>query len=303
MLELSNQLIYVNGKFVEKEKAVISVYDHGFLYGDGVFEGIRVYEGNVFKLKEHVDRLYESAHSIMLQIPHSKEELQQIIVDTVVKNNLSSAYIRVVVSRGKGDLGLDPRNCETPTVIVIAEPLAIYSESLYNTGLKLASVVNRRSSPDVLNPQIKSLNYLNNILVKLSSVQADADEALILNNQGYVTEGSADNIFIVKNGAIKTPPIYLGALEGITRNVIIELARELGYTLDEKPFTLHDVYIADEVFLTGTAAEVIPVVTVDNRTIGNGLPGEITKNLLGEFRKRTLVDGVSCYKENSNSLS
>ncbi|MEI3612097.1 branched-chain-amino-acid transaminase [Pseudogracilibacillus sp. SO30301A] len=299
---MSDQLIYVNGEFVEKEKAVISIYDHGFLYGDGVFEGIRVYEGNVFKLKEHIDRLYESAHSIRLEIPHSKEEFQQIIVNTVVKNNLSSAYIRVVVSRGEGDLGLDPRNCATPTVIVITEPLAIYSEKLYTTGLKLASVVNRRSSPDVLNPQIKSLNYLNNILVKLSSVQADADEALILNNQGYVTEGSADNIFIVKNGVIKTPPVYLGALEGITRNVIIEIVKEIGYTLDESPFTLHDVYIADEVFLTGTAAEVIPVVVVDNRTIGNGEPGEVTKNLLSAFRKRTLIDGVSCYVEESNTF-
>ncbi len=299
---LSNQLIYVNGDFVEKEKAVISIYDHGFLYGDGVFEGIRVYEGNVFKLKDHIDRLYESAHSIMLSIPYTKEELEQIIVQTVIKNDLTSAYIRVVVSRGVGDLGLDPRNCPAPTVIVIAEPLAIYSEELYEKGLKMASVVNRRSSPDVLNPQIKSLNYLNNILVKLSSVQADADEALILNNQGYVTEGSADNIFIIKNGKIKTPPIYLGALEGITRNVIIEIAKELDYDIDEIPFTLHDVYIADEVFLTGTAAEVIPVVNVDNRTIGNGKPGFITKELLTIFRERTLVDGVSCIPKKQSSI-
>ncbi|MEI3604223.1 branched-chain-amino-acid transaminase [Pseudogracilibacillus sp. SE30717A] len=299
---MSNQLIYVNGEFVEKEKAVISIYDHGFLYGDGVFEGIRVYEGNVFKLKEHIDRLYESAHSIMLSIPHTKEELQQIIVQTVIKNNLTSAYIRVVVSRGVGDLGLDPRNCLAPTIIVIAEPLAIYSEELYEKGLKMASVVNRRSSPDVLNPQVKSLNYLNNILVKLSSVQADADEALILNNQGYVTEGSADNIFIIKNGKIKTPPIYLGALEGITRNVIIEIANELNYVMDESPFTLHDVYIADEVFLTGTAAEVIPVVSVDNRVIGNGEPGAITKELLTVFRERTLVDGVSCIQKEQPTI-
>lgn len=299
---MRNQLIYVNGQFVEKEKAVISIYDHGFLYGDGVFEGIRVYEGNVFKLKEHIDRLYESAHSIMLSIPHTKEELQQIIVDTVCKNDLSSAYIRVVISRGEGDLGLDPRNCATPTVIVIAEALSIYSEDLYNNGLKLASVVNRRSSPDVLNPQIKSLNYLNNILVKLSSVQADADEALILNNQGYVTEGSADNIFIVKNGVIITPPVYLGALEGITRNAIITIAKERDYTVQESPFTLHDVYVADEVFLTGTAAEVIPVVNVDKRTIGDGLPGEVTKDLLGAFRQQTLIDGVSCYVKDHHSV-
>lgn len=295
VLTLTEQLIYVNNQFVPKEEAVISVYDHGFLYGDGVFEGIRVYGGNIFKLKEHINRLYESAHSIMLTIPHTKEELQQIIVDTVVKNKLSSAYIRVVVSRGKGDLGLDPRNCDEPTVIVIAEPLAIYRKELYEKGLKLSSVMNRRNSPDVLNPQIKSLNYLNNILVKIASYQANADEALILNNQGYVTEGSADNIFIVKNGIIKTPPIYLGALEGITRNTIIAIAEENGLTVQEVPFTLHDVYVADEVFLTGTAAEVIPVVSVDDRVIGNGLPGEITKKLLTEFRKLTLVDGVKCY--------
>ena len=292
---MSDQLIYLNDEFVPKEKAVISVYDHGFLYGDGVFEGIRVYEGNVYKLTEHVNRLYESAHSIMLTIPHTKEKMQEIIIETVEKNNFMSAYIRVVISRGTGDLGLDPRNCAEPTVIVIAESLAIYSNALYEKGLKLASVVNRRSSPDVLNPQIKSLNYLNNILVKLSSVQADADEALILNNQGYVTEGSADNIFIIKDGVIKTPPVYLGALEGITRSAIIDIAQENGYDLEEVPFTLHDVYIADEVFLTGTAAEVIPVVTVDGRKIGNGKPGDITNQLLKSFRERTLTDGVSCY--------
>ncbi len=295
MLTMSDQLIYLNDEFVPKEKAVISVYDHGFLYGDGVFEGIRVYEGNVYKLTEHVNRLYESAHSIMLTIPHTKEKMQEIIIETIEKNNFMSAYIRVVISRGAGDLGLDPRNCTEPTVIVIAESLAIYSNALYEKGLKLASVVNRRSSPDVLNPQIKSLNYLNNILVKLSSVQADADEALILNNQGYVTEGSADNIFIIKDGVIKTPPVYLGALEGITRSAIIEIAQENGYDLEEVPFTLHDVYIADEVFLTGTAAEVIPVVTVDGRQIGSGKPGEITNHLLQSFRERTLTDGVSCY--------
>lgn len=297
MLGLGKQLIYVNGQFVEKEKAVISIYDHGFLYGDGVFEGIRVYDGNVYKLTEHINRLYESAHSIMLEIPQTREELQQIIVDTVCKNELNSAYIRVVVSRGVGDLGLDPRNCSNPTVIVIAEPLSIYPEKLYKQGLKLASVVHRRSSPDVLNPQIKSLNYLNNILVKLSSVQADADEALILNHQGYVTEGSADNIFIVKNGKIKTPPVYLGALEGITRNAIIDIAKEQGYVVEEEPFTLHDVYVAEEVFLTGTAAEVIPVVVVDNRQIGDGTPGDVTNALLRVFREQTITDGVPCYSK------
>lgn len=295
VLRMTEQLIYLNGKFVAKEDAVISIYDHGFLYGDGVFEGIRLYEGNVYKLTEHVNRLYESAHSIMLNIPHTEKEMADIIIETIRNNELESAYIRVIVSRGAGDLGLDPRNCPTPTVIVIVEKLAIYSDSLYEKGLKIASVANRRSSPDVLNPQIKSLNYLNNILVKLSSIQSNADEALILNNQGFVTEGSADNIFIVKNGIIKTPPVYLGALEGITRNAIIDIAKEKGYKLDEVPFTLHDVYIADEVFLTGTAAEVIPVVTVDDRQIGSGRPEKVTKDLFRVFREKTLTDGVRCY--------
>jgi branched-chain amino acid aminotransferase len=293
---MEDQIIYLNGQFVEKNKAVISVFDHGFLYGDGVFEGIRVYEGNVYKLDEHIRRLYESAHSIMLHIPHSKEQFKDIIVDTVCQNKLTNAYIRVVVSRGAGDLGLDPRNCAEPTVIVIAEALAIFAEELYESGLKIASVVNRRSNPDVLNPQIKSLNYLNNILIKLSSIQANADEALILNRDGYVTEGSADNIFIIKNGTIHTPPIYLGVLEGVTRNAIISIAKEAGFTVDETPFTLHDVYVADEVFLTGTAAEVIPVVMVDGRQIGCGKPGDVTKTLLNEFRKQTLIDGVPCYQ-------
>src|SRR5690625_3426315 len=295
---MKNQIIYLNGNYVGKEDAVISIYDHGFLYGDGVFEGIRAYEGNVFKLTEHIKRLYESAHSIMLEIPHQKEEMADIIIETIRKNKLESAYIRVVVSRGAGDLGLDPRSCSSPTVIVIAEELAIYANDLYERGLKLASVGYRRSSPDVLNPQVKSLNYLNNILVKLSSMQSHADEALILNNQGFVTEGSADNIFIVKNGVIKTPPIYLGALEGITRNAIIDIAKEQGYLVEEVPFTLHDVYTADEVFLTGTAAEVIPVVSVDNRKIGSGYPDVITKDLLNAFRKKTLIDGVLCYSKN-----
>ena len=298
MLKLEKQLIYLNGNYVAKEDAVISIYDHGFLYGDGVFEGIRVYEGNVYKLTEHINRLYESAHSIMLEIPHTEEEMADIIIETIRQNQLESAYIRVVISRGAGDLGLDPRSCPTPTVIVIAEELAIYASDLYEKGLKLTSVGYRRSSPDVLNPQVKSLNYLNNILVKLASVQSNADEALILNNQGFVTEGSADNIFIVKKGVIKTPPIYLGALEGITRNAIIDIGKMQGYLIEEVPFTLHDVYTADEVFLTGTAAEVIPVVSVDDRIISNGSPGEVTKSLLQSFREKTLTDGVLCYSKN-----
>ncbi|WP_053365211.1 branched-chain-amino-acid transaminase [Bacillus sp. FJAT-27245] len=294
---MESQYIFLGGEFVKKEDAVVSVYDHGFLYGDGVFEGIRVYSGNVFRLDAHLKRLYESAHSIMLEIPYTFEEMTQIIVETVRKNELSSAYIRVVVSRGKGNLGLDPASCSNPRVIVIAEPLALFPKELYERGLKVGSVATRRNRPDVLSPQIKSLNYLNNILVKLEANQAGVDEALMLNDQGYVTEGSADNIFIVKNGVIYTPPVYLGALEGITRNAIIDLAKQDGYEVKEQPFTRHDVYIADEVFLTGTAVEVIAVIDVDTRKIGDGKPGPITNHLLAEFRKLVTEDGVKCYPE------
>ncbi|GEL08836.1 branched-chain-amino-acid transaminase [Salisediminibacterium halotolerans] len=296
---MSSQWIFLGGSFVRKEDAVVSVFDHGFLYGDGVFEGIRVYEGNVFKLDEHLERLYQSAQSIMLDIPYGKEEMQQIIVDTVKKNELTSAYIRVVISRGPGNLGLDPSSCSTPQIIVIAESLALFPKELYQRGLRIGSVASRRNRPDVLSPQVKSLNYLNNILVKLEANQAGVDEALMLNDQGYVTEGSADNIFIVKNGKIMTPPVYLGALEGITRNAIIDLAKKEGYTVEETPFTRHDVYVADEVFLTGTAVEVIAVVEADGRKINDGKPGEITDHLLDSFRKVVASDGVQCYDSKS----
>lgn len=297
---MSNQWIFLGDELVKKEDAVVSVYDHGFLYGDGVFEGIRVYSGNVFKLDEHLQRLYESAQSIMLNIPYDKEELERIIVDTVRKNQLDTAYIRVVVSRGPGNLGLDPTFCSQPKVIVIAEALALFPKELYQRGLRLGSVSSRRNRPDVLSPQVKSLNYLNNILVKLEANQAGVDEALMLNDQGYVTEGSADNIFIVKNNTIYTPPVYLGALEGITRNAIIDLAKENGYELKENPFTRHDVYVADEVFLTGTAVEVIAVVEVDGRKINDGKPGNITNHLLSEFRRIVTIDGVACYASSQN---
>lgn len=296
---MSSQWIFLGGSFVRKEDAVVSVFDHGFLYGDGVFEGIRVYDGNIFKLDEHLERLYQSAQSIMLDIPYDKEEMQQIIVDTVKKNNLASAYIRVVISRGSGNLGLDPASCSTPQIIVIAESLALFPKELYQRGLRIGSVATRRNRPDVLSPQVKSLNYLNNILVKLEANQAGVDEALMLNDQGYVTEGSADNIFIVKNGKILTPPVYLGALEGITRNAIIDLAEKEGYKVEETPFTRHDVYVADEVFLTGTAVEVIAVVEVDGRKIQDGKPGEITEKLLDSFRNVVASDGVQCYDNKS----
>ncbi|CDQ20950.1 branched chain amino acid aminotransferase apoenzyme [Halobacillus karajensis] len=300
---MSSQWIYMSGEYVKKEEAVISVYDHGFLYGDGVFEGIRVYEGNIFKLDEHLKRLYDSAKSIMLDIPYNKEDLEEIIAETVRRNQLETAYIRVVVSRGKGNLGLDPTSCANPRLVVIAEALALFPKELYERGVRLASVSSRRNRPDVLPPQVKSLNYLNNILVKMEANQAGVDEALMLNDQGYVTEGSADNIFIVKNGTIFTPPTYLGALEGITRNAIIDLAEEKGYKLKEQPFTRHDVYVADEVFLTGTAAEVIAVVEVDQRKIGDGKPGVVTNHLLSEFRKVTTTDGYKVYSKDQAHVS
>ncbi|RLQ96094.1 branched-chain-amino-acid transaminase [Falsibacillus albus] len=297
---MSSQWIFLSGEFVKKEDAVVSVYDHGFLYGDGVFEGIRVYSGNVFKLSEHLNRLYESAQSIMLKVPYTKEELERIIVESVRRNQLESAYIRVVVSRGVGNLGLDPKCCSQPRVIVIAEELSMFPKELYQRGLRVGSVASRRNRPDVLSPQVKSLNYLNNILVKLEANQAGVDEALMLNDQGYVTEGSADNIFIVKNDTIYTPPVYLGALEGITRNAIIDLAKELGYEMKEAPFTRHDVYVADEVFLTGTAVEVIAVVEVDGRKVHEGKPGKVTNHLLSEFRKIVVTHGVQCYPAETN---
>ncbi|MFC0524565.1 branched-chain-amino-acid transaminase [Pontibacillus salicampi] len=294
---MSSQWIFLNGQFVRKEEAVVSVYDHGFLYGDGVFEGIRSYDGNIFRLDQHLTRLYESAQSILLHIPYTKEELEQIIVSTIRHNQLDNAYIRVVISRGAGNLGLDPASCSEPRVVVIAEALALFPKELYERGLRLGSVSTRRNRPDVLSPQVKSLNYLNNILVKLEANQAGVDEALMLNDQGYVTEGSADNIFIVKNGTIYTPPVYLGALEGVTRNAIIDLANEHGYEVKQEPFTRHDVYVADEVFLTGTAAEVIAAVEVDQRKIGDGKPGSVTNELLGLFRKLVTTDGVQCYPD------
>ena len=300
MVRLGSQWIFLDDKFVKKEDAVVSVFDHGFLYGDGVFEGIRVYSGNVFRLDAHLKRLFESAQSIMLNIPYTKEELTQLIVDTIRKNELDSAYIRVVISRGKGNLGLDPSSCSKPSVIIIAEVLTMYPKEFYENGIKIASVPSRRNRPDVLSPQIKSLNYLNNILVKLEANQAGVQEALMLNDQGYVTEGSADNIFIVKSGVIFTPPVYLGALEGITRNAIIDVARAKGYEVRESPFTRHDVYVADEVFLTGTAVEVIAAISVDGRKISNGKPGNVTNDLLDEFRKIVTTDGVACYPESTN---
>lgn len=293
---MNEQLIYLNGEFVQKSEAKVSVYDHGYLYGDGVFEGIRVYSGNVFRLKQHLVRLYESAKSILLEIPNTLEEMIEIVAETIRCNNLSDGYIRLVVSRGEGLLGLDPTSCRRANVVVIAEQLSLFPRSKYETGIPVVTVATRRNRPDVLSPQVKSLNYLNNILVKIEAHLAGVEEAIMLNVQGYVAEGSGDNVFIVKGNKLITPPSSAGALEGITRNAILELGKELGYDVREELFTRHDMYVADEVFLTGTAAEVISVTTVDGRQIGNGKPGPCTNSLLTEFRRLVVQDGEKIYK-------
>lgn len=293
---MAEQWIYLDGEHVTKENAKISVFDHGFLYGDGIFEGIRIYNGNIFKCKEHLDRLYDSAKSIDMVIPLTQEEMLEAMAETIRRNEMRDGYIRLVVSRGVGNLGLDPRRCVKPSVIIIVEQLALYSKDAYLNGLKAVSVAQRRNIPDALNPKIKSLNYLNNILVKIQSNFAGADEAIMMNAQGYVTEGSGDNIFIIKNGVITTPPCYLGALEGITRQAIIELCAKLDIPLKEEPFSMHDVYIADEVFFTGTAAEVIAAREIDGRIIGEGQAGPITLQLLDEFRKIVDQDGYKVWE-------
>ncbi len=280
-----DRLIYLNGELVPKAKAVVSVFDHGFLYGDGIFEGIRIYDGVVFRLDEHLERLYDSAKSILLNIPMEFEEMAKAVLDTVRANQLQNGYIRLVISRGPGDLGLDPRSCAKPNIIIIADDIQLFPSEFYENGLRIVTVATTRNSPNALNPQIKSLNYLNSIMVKLEAANAGVLEALTVNSQGYVCEGSGDNVFIVKKGKVITPPVYLGALDGITRHTIMDICEEEGIPLLETPFTRHDVYVADECFLTGTAAELIPVVEVDARKIGSGKPGPVTQRLLKSFRE------------------
>ena len=287
-----NRIIFMNGKLVPEQEAVISVFDHGYLYGDGVFEGVRAYNGRVFKLEEHVRRLYESAHSIMLPIPYSQEEMIKAVVDTVNANKLTDAYIRLVVSRGVGDLGLDPRKCKESQVVIIADKIVLYPEELYEEGLTVITVATRRNIADALDPKLKSLNYLNNIHAKIEANRAGVLEALMTNNQGYISEGTGDNIFIYRKGKLITPPPYLGILEGITREAVIDLAHAEGIPVQEAPFTRHDLYVADECFLTGTAAEVIPVIEVDMRTIGTGKPGPVTLTLMEKFRELTQTTGT-----------
>ncbi|MBO8169647.1 MAG: branched-chain-amino-acid transaminase [Thermoanaerobacteraceae bacterium] len=290
-------IIYLDGEFVPEEEAKVSVFDHGLLYGDGVFEGIRAYHGRVFKLKEHIDRLYESAQTLQLKIDLTPEEMTEVVLETLRRNDLHDAYIRLVVTRGKGDLGLDPKKCPQTTVFCIAASIQLYPEELYVKGLSVVTVPTRRNVAEALNPRIKSLNYLNNIFAKMEANLTGSPEAIMLNNEGYVAEATGDNIFIVRNGELITPPPFVGILEGITRNTVMELARKRGIPVSEKLFTRHDMYIADEVFLTGTAAEVIPVVNVDGRTIADGKPGEMTKELIADFRELTKVDGPLIYPD------
>ncbi len=275
--------IFISGQFYDKEDAKISVYDHGLLYGDGVFEGIRSYGGKVFRLEQHLDRLWESAQSIWLQIPLSKQQVSDAIHETLKLNQLSDGYVRLVVTRGAGTLGLDPNKTSDPQVIIIADKIALYPEEYYRNGLEIITASTPRTNAAALSPRIKSLNYLNNIMAKLEGLKAGCMEALMLNQKGEVAECTADNVFAVKQRIISTPPKHAGILAGVTRGAIMELAVAAGYEVREEPLTRHDVYVADEFFLTGTAAEVMPVVKVDDRAIGSGKPGPVTCDLKERF--------------------
>lgn len=279
--------VFVNDRLYDKEDAKVSVYDHGLLYGDGVFEGIRSYGGKVFRLEEHLDRLWYSAKAIWLEIPMTKEAMAKAIADTLAANGIEDGYIRVVVTRGAGTLGLDPNRCSNPQVIIITDYISLYSQEYYDNGLEIVTVSTQRNHPAALSPRIKSLNYLNNILAKIEGLQAGCIEALMLNHKGEIAECTGDNIFLVRKGVLLTPPNEAGILEGVTRDAVIGLARQEGIEVREVPLTKHDVYIADECFLTGTAAEVVPVTKVDSRRIGEGKPGPITRKLIARFKELT----------------
>jgi len=284
--------IYIDGQLYEKEDAKISVFDHGLLYGDGVFEGIRFYDRRVFRLEEHIDRLFDSAQAICLKIPLTREEVIRATIDTIKANALNDGYVRLVVTRGSGDLGLDPSHCPKATVIIIASKITLYPQEMYENGLGVVTCATRRIPHGALSPMVKSLNYLNNVLAKIEAANAGAGEGLMLNEHGYVAECTGDNIFIVKRGKIYTPPISSGALAGVTRAVVFEMAREAGIEISEPDMTRYDIFTADECFLTGTAAELIPVVTLDRRTIGDGKPGPVTKRLMTRFHELTQSSGT-----------
>lgn len=282
---MSSVEVYINGKYFPKEDAKISVYDHGLLYGDGVFEGLRSYSGNVFRLQTHLERLYESARAIMLTIPMELPDLAEAVKATVARNNITDGYVRLVVTRGAGSLGIDPAKTADPQIIIIADHIELYPKELYENGLEIVTASTIRNHPAALNPRIKSLNYLNNILAKLEGKRAGCLEALMLNHRGEVSECTADNIFTIKRGELYTPPIDAGILEGVTRNAIIELAEQAGIAVHQVTMTRHDVYVADECFLTGSGAEVIPVVKVDSRPIGTGAVGPLTRQLSQAFHR------------------
>lgn len=279
--------IFMSGKLVPEEEAKVSVFDHGLLYGDGIFEGIRAYNGTVFMLDEHVDRLYDSAKAIALKIPMTKPEMCQAVVDTCKANEIHDGYIRLVVTRGKGTLGLNPYLCPKPEVIIIASNITLYPQELYDNGLKLVTVGTTRNIAEAVNPRVKSLNYLNNIMAKIEAMNAGCMEGIMLNQQGYVAEATGDNIFYLKGNVLTTIPAWCGALEGCTRNKVMELAAEMGYDVRETVTSRYDLYVADEVFLTGTAAEIISVVEIDKREISSGKPGEHTKKLADRFHEIT----------------
>jgi branched-chain amino acid aminotransferase len=294
-------IVYMDGSFVDEKEAKVSVFDHGFLYGDGVFEGIKAYNGRVFALDEHVDRFFESAQSIQLTLPLSRSEMKKAIIETVRRNNLRDAYIRPVASRGKGALGLDPRSCKKATVVIIVDAEIRHPEdtggaSLSQKGIKVITTAFRRNGPDVLSPRVKSTNYLNNILAKLQANAVGVQDAIFLNEQGFVCELTGDNLFMVKNSRVITPPLSFGILDGVTRRVILRLAREMGLGGAEEPLTLHDLYTSDECFCTATRVEVLSIVWVDGRQVGGGTPGQITTSITERFLELANREGTSIYE-------
>jgi len=287
--------VYIDGQYYPKQEAKVSVFDHGLLYGDGIFEGIRAYSGRVFRLDEHLERLYLSARSILIDIPLSIDEMREAVLETLRRNNLRDAYIRLVVTRGAGDLGLDPRKCPKPAIIIITDEIKLYPKETYETGMKLMIASTRKNSPDALSPRIKSLNYLNNILGKLEAIHAGCAEAVMLDRHGYITECTSENIFLIKKGVLFTPTAVVGILEGITRSVVMELCEKQNLQVNMSFLTAHDLYVADECFVTGTGAELIPVVELCGRKIGDGTPGPVTKKLLESFRNLTQSEGTEIY--------
>jgi branched-chain amino acid aminotransferase len=290
---METQCIFVDGEFYTKDDAKVSVFDHGYLYGDGVFEGIRFYNQRIFRLKEHMDRLYKSAKAIWLTVPLDYETFTNTVIESVKRSGLEDGYLRVIVSRGKGDLGLDPRKCPKATVAIIPSKLKMYPQELYDNGISLITVPTRRNVNEAINPKIKSLNYLNNILAKIEAAQAGYEEAIMLTDLGFVSECTGDNIFFVTKGKLFTPATFHGALSGITRQVVTELAEKRGLEVIKTTISRYDLYTSDECFLTGTGAEVIPVVKIDSREIGDGKPGLITLSLIKDFRELVRSEGVS----------